>query len=74
MLDASQNKGSGKSGTEGLEPTARVINSFVDLLEEDEDRDGIEEKDKKSLELLREWKGFEIEVKQDFDSLHLFFH
>ncbi|GAW06780.1 c2h2 finger domain-containing protein [Lentinula edodes] len=69
VLDVSQNKGSGKSGTEGLEPTARVINSFVDLLEEDEDRDGIEEKDKKSLELLREWKGFEIEQRRQFPDL-----
>ncbi|KAJ3813438.1 hypothetical protein F5876DRAFT_87076 [Lentinula aff. lateritia] len=61
VLDASQNK--------GLEPTARVINSFVDLLEEDEDRDGVEEKDKKSLELLREWKGFEIEQRRQFPDL-----
>ena len=49
-------------GKDVLEPTARVINAFVDLLEDDEEQEGVGENDKKSLELLREWKGFEIEV------------
>ncbi|KAJ4480963.1 hypothetical protein J3R30DRAFT_3656676 [Lentinula aciculospora] len=69
VLDASKDKGPGKTGTDGLEPTAKVINSFVDLLEEDEEREGVEEKDKKSLELLREWKGFEIEQRRQFPDL-----
>ncbi|KAJ3727590.1 hypothetical protein C8R42DRAFT_717035 [Lentinula raphanica] len=69
VLDVSKDKGSGRSSTEGLEPTARVINSFVDLLEEDEEKEGVAEKDKKSLELLREWKGFEIEQRRQFPDL-----
>ncbi|KIK62672.1 hypothetical protein GYMLUDRAFT_41590 [Collybiopsis luxurians FD-317 M1] len=54
-----------------LEPTARVINAFVDLLEEEEEReaDGVDDKDKKSLELLREWKGFEVEQRRQFPDL-----
>ncbi|KAJ3981136.1 hypothetical protein F5890DRAFT_1575252 [Lentinula detonsa] len=69
VLDTSKDKNSSsRSGMEGLEPTARVINSFVDLLEEDEEREGVVEKDKKSLELLREWKGFEIEVTSNLPS------
>ena len=43
-----------------------MINSFVDFLEEDEEQEGVDEKDKKSLELLREWKGFEVEVNSYF--------
>ncbi len=35
-----------------LEHTASIINAFVDLLEEDE----------KKQDILRSWKGFEIEV------------
>ncbi|KAJ3729113.1 hypothetical protein DFJ43DRAFT_480988 [Lentinula guzmanii] len=69
VLDTSKDKNSSRSGMEGLEPTARVINSFVDLLEEDEEREGVVEKDKKSLELLREWKGFEIEQRRQFPDL-----
>ncbi|KAJ3761707.1 hypothetical protein EV360DRAFT_37272 [Lentinula raphanica] len=69
VLDVSKDKGLGRSSTEGLEPTARVINSFVDLLEEDEEKEGVAEKDKKSLELLREWKGFEIEQRRQFPDL-----
>ncbi|KAF5365401.1 hypothetical protein D9757_011667 [Collybiopsis confluens] len=56
-----------------LEPTARVINAFVDLLEDEEEGDegsgGVDENDKRSLELLREWKGFEVEQRRQFPDL-----
>ncbi|KAF9058490.1 hypothetical protein BDP27DRAFT_1343518 [Rhodocollybia butyracea] len=65
MSDKAKSRGT----RDGLEPTARVINSFVDLLEEDEEGEGVEEIDRKSLELLREWKGFEVEQRRQFPDL-----
>ncbi|KAK0211309.1 hypothetical protein DFS33DRAFT_1252459 [Desarmillaria ectypa] len=42
-----------------LEQTASIINAFVDLLEEDE----------KKQDVLRSWKGFEIEQRRQFPDL-----
>ncbi|KIY70361.1 hypothetical protein CYLTODRAFT_488161 [Cylindrobasidium torrendii FP15055 ss-10] len=42
-----------------LEHTASIINSFVDLLEEEE----------KKADLLTSWKGFEVEQRQQFPDL-----
>ncbi|PBK93301.1 hypothetical protein ARMGADRAFT_929972 [Armillaria gallica] len=42
-----------------LEHTASIINAFVDLLEEDE----------KKQDILRSWKGFEIEQRRQFPDL-----
>lgn len=61
-LSLISDKAKSRGTRDGLEPTARVINAFVDLLEADEEGEGVDEKDRKSLELLREWKGFEVEV------------